>query len=201
VEDGLISLSGVNLASVIDSHPDDSPALISRGKVTTYGELRRQVGELRYGLRSLGIEPGERVAIVAANNWFFVVSYLATLGVGAVAVPLNPGSPTAEVVHQLAAVEARTVIVGPSSRVAAEGMDRAQLGVEHVVATEPGRPGSRRSTASSPEPSSRSSTAPTPTWPSSSSPPARAGHPSRRCSRTATCCPTSARSNGTPAGP
>lgn len=126
----------MNIASVIETHPADAPALISRGKVTTYGDLRRQAGELRHGLIGLGVQPGDRVALVAANNWFFVVGYLAILGVGAVAVPLNPGSPTAELSHQLAEVGVTVAVVGPSSRLAAEGIDRAALGVEHIVATE-----------------------------------------------------------------
>jgi long-chain acyl-CoA synthetase len=126
----------VNLASVIESHPDEAAAIVSRGKVTTYGELRRQVGELRHGLGGLGIEPGDRVAILAANNWFFVVSYLAVLGLGAVAVPLNHGSPAAELTAQLREVGATVAIVGPSSRLAAEGIDRAALGVEHLLATD-----------------------------------------------------------------
>lgn len=126
----------MNLASVIDPHPDDARALISRGKVTTYGELRRQVGELRYGLKSLGVEPGDRVALVAANNWFFVVGYLATIGVGAVAVPLNPGSPVAELARQLEAVGTSVAILGPSSRVVTEGLRRDTLPVARVVVTE-----------------------------------------------------------------
>ena len=126
----------MNLATVIDGHPEGAPALISRGRVTTYGELRRQVGELRHGLGALGIGPGDRVAIVSANNWHFVVDYLAVVGLGAVAVPLNPGSPTAELAHQLAGVGARAAIVGPSSRLAAEGLDAAALGLDHLVAGE-----------------------------------------------------------------
>jgi long-chain acyl-CoA synthetase len=126
----------VNLASVIEPHPDEAPAIVSRGKVTTYGELRRQVGELRHGLHGLGIEPGDRVAIMSANNWFFAVSYLAVLGRGAVAVPLNPGSPAAELTAQLRDVGASAAIVGPSSRIAAEGLDRAALGVQHLIVTE-----------------------------------------------------------------
>jgi len=124
----------VNLAGVIDQHPADAPALISRGKVTTYGELRRQVGELRHGLVSLDVAPGDRVALLAANNWFFVVGYLAVLGVGAVAVPLNPSSPTAELSPQLEEVGARVAVVGPSSRIAAEGIDRDALGLAHLIA-------------------------------------------------------------------
>ena len=83
----------MNLASIIDPHPDDAVAVISRGKSTTYGQLREQVANLRGGLVGLGLEPGDRIGIVAANNWYFVVSYLAVLGMGAVAVPINPTSP------------------------------------------------------------------------------------------------------------
>lgn len=59
----------MNLASMIDPHPDDAVALISRGRPTTYGQLRDQVAHLRGGLVGLGLAPGDRVAIVAANNW------------------------------------------------------------------------------------------------------------------------------------
>jgi len=125
--------AGVNLASVIDRHPDGDRALISRGQATTYAELRRQVGELRHGLVGLGIEPGDRVALVAPNNWFFVVSYLAVLGVGAVAVPLNPGSPATELAHQLGDIGAALVVAGPSSRLAVETLD---LGGARLVVNE-----------------------------------------------------------------
>ena len=126
----------MNIASVIETHPAEAQALISRGKVTTYGELRRQAAELRHGLIGLGLEPGDRVALLAANNWFFVVGYLAVLGAGGVAVPLNPGSPSAELSHQLREVGTKIAIVGPSSRMAAEGIDPTELGVAHLVATE-----------------------------------------------------------------
>jgi long-chain acyl-CoA synthetase len=125
----------MNLASIIDPHPDDAVALVSRGRPTTYGELRAQVAGLRGGLVGLGLVPGDRVAIVAANNWYFVVSYLAALGAGCVAVPINPSSPTPEVQRELAAIGARAVIVGAAGRQAVAGLDRAALPVlEHVVA-------------------------------------------------------------------
>jgi long-chain acyl-CoA synthetase len=126
----------MNIAAIVEGHPDDAPALISRGNVTTYAELRRQVGELRGGLTRLGVVPGDRVAIVSANNWFFVVSYLAAVGVGAVAVPLNPTSPTRELARELEVVDAKVAIIGPTGRPAAEALDREALGVEHVLAPE-----------------------------------------------------------------
>ena len=80
-------LRAVNLAGVLDAHPDDAVALVSRGRPTTYGELRRQTAELRHGLLGLGVAPGDRVAVLVANNWYFAAAFLAVVGCGAVAVP------------------------------------------------------------------------------------------------------------------
>ncbi|MGH9111430.1 MAG: AMP-binding protein, partial [Acidimicrobiales bacterium] len=104
----------MNLAAAIEPHPAGAPALISRGKVTTYGELRSHVAEMRGALVAGNVEPGDRVAIVAANTRSFVAAYLAVLGVGAVAVPLNPLSPAAELERQLRVVGASLALVGPT---------------------------------------------------------------------------------------
>jgi long-chain acyl-CoA synthetase len=129
----------VNLASIIESHPGDKVALISRGRTTTYGELRTQVAGLRAGLVGLGIDPGDRVGIVCANNWYFVASYLAVLGAGGVAVPLNPLSPVREIERELASVGARALFVGPSAKAMSESIDRSKLPVlEFVIQAEGG---------------------------------------------------------------
>ncbi|MCB0975876.1 MAG: AMP-binding protein, partial [Acidimicrobiales bacterium] len=123
----------MNLASIIEQHPSNAPALISRGRTTDYGTLRDQVAHLRGGLLGLGIEPGDRVAILCANNWYFVVNYLAVLGVGAVAVPLNPLSPPKELERELVSVGARAMVVGAAGRDAARGLDPEQLPVLEFV--------------------------------------------------------------------
>ncbi|MCZ7628177.1 MAG: AMP-binding protein [Microthrixaceae bacterium] len=117
----------MNLASLLEQHPKERPALISRGRRTTFGELQGQVARLRGGLQRLGVEPGDRVAIVANNNWYFVVSYLAILGVGAVAVPLNPQAPTLAMGHELSNVGAVGAIVGPSAREQIAELDHSDL--------------------------------------------------------------------------
>ena len=104
----------MNLATIIEAHPADAVALISRGKHTTYGQLRDQVAGFRGGLADLGLVPGDRVAIACGNNWYFAVSYLAVLGAGLVAVPLNPNAPTPEIARELATIGARALIVGPA---------------------------------------------------------------------------------------
>jgi long-chain acyl-CoA synthetase len=104
----------MNLATVIEAHDAGRPALYSRGALTTYGELRDQVARARAALGAIGVEPGDRVAIVAANDVGFVVAYLAVLGVGAVAVPLNPTSPAPELSRELGVVGARLVVTEPA---------------------------------------------------------------------------------------
>ena len=85
----------MNLATVIDPHPADAVALIDRDQPMTYGALREQVGQLRGALVELELAPGDRVAIASGNDSYFVTAYLAVLGAGLVAVPLNPLSPAA----------------------------------------------------------------------------------------------------------
>ncbi|MDJ0767400.1 MAG: AMP-binding protein [Ilumatobacter sp.] len=103
----------VNLAHLIEGHDADRVALISRNRETTYGVLREQVAGLRGGLAAAGVGHGDRVAILCGNNRYFVVTYLATIGLGAVAVPLNPDSPGPELQHELGTVEPAAVVVGP----------------------------------------------------------------------------------------
>jgi long-chain acyl-CoA synthetase len=117
----------MNLAAIIEGHVDDRVALISRNRETTFGELRDQVARLRGGLLAQGIARGDRVAILCGNNRYFVISYLATLGIGAVAVPLNPASPAPELREELVVVRPTAVIVGPAARHAWDAIDRADV--------------------------------------------------------------------------
>ena len=117
----------MNLATIFDRHPDDAVALISRGKNISYGALGEAVGRYRAGLQSLGLEPGDRVAIVCGNNPYFVEAYLAILGAGCIAVPLNPMSPALELAHQLMVVGARAVVVGPTARNVFSTIDRDEI--------------------------------------------------------------------------
>ena len=127
----------MNLAAIIEPHPDDAVALISRGRSTTYGTLRSQVAGFRAGLASLGLEPGDRVGILCGNNWYFAVSYLSVLGAGLVAVPLNPLSPARELERELSAVGARAVIVAPAGLASFSSVDRKAVpALEHVITTD-----------------------------------------------------------------
>lgn len=126
----------MNLASIIDPHPADAVAIVSRGKETTYGQFRAQVERLRGGLASIGLEPGDRLAIACGNNWYFAVSYIAALGAGLVIVPLNPGAPAPEIEGQLATIGARVLIAGPAAKSAIANLDRSHVPtLEHIIVT------------------------------------------------------------------
>lgn len=125
----------MNLASIIDTHPDEAVAIVSRRRKTTYGELRAQVAALRGGLAQLGVVPGDRVAIACGNNWYFAVSYLAVVGVGAVAVPLNPVAPARELERELRVTGCKVLTSGPAAEASIAGIDRSRLpDLEHVIA-------------------------------------------------------------------
>ena len=105
----------MNIAGIIDSHPETAVALISHGRETTYGQLRRQVAALRAEFTRLGVQRGECVALLCSNTPYFVVSYLATVGIGAVAAPLNPTSPAPEIEKELAVVQPAVVVIEPAA--------------------------------------------------------------------------------------
>lgn len=126
----------MNLASIIEAHPADNQAIISSGETITYGDLRAQVAGVRGGLSAIGVGPGDRVAVVMASNWYFVVAYLGALGAGAVVVPLNPQSPAAELTRELATIRPKVAFVGPTGRAAFNAIDRRAIGIEHVLVPE-----------------------------------------------------------------
>lgn len=117
----------MNLAHVIDQHPDDRVALVSQGRPRTYGALRAEVGAWRGALHRLGVGSGDRVALVCGNGPSFVATYLAVVGIGAVAVPLNPTSPAPELIGQLAAVDATVALVGTAAATSWNGIDRSEV--------------------------------------------------------------------------
>jgi long-chain acyl-CoA synthetase len=126
----------VNLATIIDPHPADDPALVTEDGATTYGDLRRQVAGLRGGLVRLGVHPGDRVAILCANTPAFVVAYLAILGVGAVAAPIDPAFPLAAIERELRAIGPRVAVVGRAGAGPFADLDHRAVGLEAVIAAE-----------------------------------------------------------------
>jgi long-chain acyl-CoA synthetase len=67
----------------------DKTALIFEGKSYTYQELNQLANRMANSLTQLGVTKGDRVALFLPNIPEFIISYLGTLKLGAMAVSLN----------------------------------------------------------------------------------------------------------------
>ncbi|HEY0521226.1 MAG TPA: class I adenylate-forming enzyme family protein, partial [Ilumatobacteraceae bacterium] len=127
----------MNLARIIDGHPGDKVAVISRGIDTTYDELRDRVLRVRGGLARLGVGIGDRVALLCGNSCCFVETYVAALGLGAVVVPLNPQSPAPEITQEISTAQPIVVVVEPAAAAAWTSIARHDVpSVRHVIGTD-----------------------------------------------------------------
>jgi len=77
----------------------------------TYGELGRKATAFAAYLQSIGVKPGERVAIMLPNTFQYPVSLFGVLKAGAVVVNVNPLYTVRELAHQLKDSGAQTIIV------------------------------------------------------------------------------------------
>jgi long-chain acyl-CoA synthetase len=78
------------------------------GVPETYDDLKKNIIQLSRQLMNLGVKPKDRVAILGSNSPNWVTVYFATTSMGAVAVPILPGFPDADIHHILR--ESRTKV-------------------------------------------------------------------------------------------
>jgi len=88
----------------------DRDFLVFRDQVFTCGQIARQAEALAAALHGLGIEKGDRIALLLPAWPEFVVSMFAAARLGAVIVPLNPRLTTPELQYMLRHSEAVAAI-------------------------------------------------------------------------------------------
>ena len=89
--------------------PSHAALVVPGGPVVTYDSLRRQVRALAAQLRAMGIDRGDRVAIVLPSGIESIVSFLAVAAAGT-AAPLNPAYKPAEFEFYIEDTNARALI-------------------------------------------------------------------------------------------
>ncbi|QYH36865.1 long-chain-fatty-acid--CoA ligase [Salinibacterium sp. M195] len=97
------------VAASIAEYPN-GVALEFFGKETTYAELGAQIDRAAEGLRLLGVQKGDRVALVLPNCPQHIVAFYAVLRLGAIVVEHNPLYTPRELRHQFEDHAARVVI-------------------------------------------------------------------------------------------
>ncbi|HEY8386493.1 MAG TPA: AMP-binding protein [Porticoccaceae bacterium] len=114
----------------------DKPALTCLGHTLTYREVDQYASDFAGFLQNtLGLQPGDRIAIQLPNLLQYPVIVMAAMKVGLVVVNTNPLYTQRELEHQLsdAGVRAVVVLADLASKVAAV---QQSAGVEHVIITE-----------------------------------------------------------------
>ena len=95
---------GMSVASLLAARSTtdpEGPFLIVRDQVLTYGEVDGRAEALAAALHNLGIEAGDRIALVLPACPEFVVAMFAAAKLGATIVPLNPRLTTPELQYML----------------------------------------------------------------------------------------------------
>ena len=124
----------MNLAALLEDHPGERTALVAGGDRISYGRLRDEIDATRGVLASLGLDEGDRVAILCGTNPRFVRAWYAIVGGGFVAVPLNPQAPAPEIERELEVAGVRAVMTGPAGVAAMSQLDRTKVAtLEHVL--------------------------------------------------------------------
>ncbi len=79
----------------------DRVAIVFGDRSLTFADLNTESNRLAHGLRALGLERGDRLALFTPNCPEFVVGFYAASKLGAIACPLNSSYREREITHQL----------------------------------------------------------------------------------------------------
>lgn len=82
----------LNLAHILEFNLGRNPdnlAIIFNDRKMTYRELNGAATKFADGLRQLGINPGDKVALMMPNVPYFPIAYYGILKAGATVVPFN----------------------------------------------------------------------------------------------------------------
>ncbi len=92
-----------------DSYPE-RPSIYFQGKIKSYKEVEEKVNRFANSLKKLGVKKGDRVAVLMPNCPQFVISFWATLSLGAIITAISPLYTAKEIRYQLQDSEAKILI-------------------------------------------------------------------------------------------
>jgi amino acid adenylation domain-containing protein len=102
-----------NVVQLFERQADESPdrlAVICGRAIITYRELNQRANQLAHGLRSMGIEAGDIVGIMAPPSFETIAGILAVLKAGAAYVPISKDFPQKRIAHLLANSGAKVLL-------------------------------------------------------------------------------------------
>jgi long-chain acyl-CoA synthetase len=138
--------TALNLSSVLEHQASLTPdrvAITCGGRHMTYAELNAAAARVAGGLGSIGIAPGDHVALSCPNVPGFPIAYFGILKAGAVVVPLNVLLKPREIAYHLKDSNAAVMIAFegtaelPMARMARAGCDEAECPHLVIITSDP----------------------------------------------------------------
>ncbi|UCG25279.1 MAG: AMP-binding protein, partial [Chloroflexota bacterium] len=136
------TLDGLLAAQAMSHH--DRPFLRHGDECLTYGQVERQAATVAAGLRELGLQPGDRLAVILPNIPAFGVVLFASVKAGLILVPVNVRRGRAEVMARLSKTGPKALITFADPDLG-YGIDHLALGLsvqsdlpalKHVISLE-----------------------------------------------------------------
>jgi long-chain acyl-CoA synthetase len=104
----------LNLAYILDHQAKITPAreaIVHSAMRLTYAQLNAMANQVANGLRALGLQPGDHIALSCPNLPYFPIAYYGILKMGGVVVPLNVLLKPRESAYHLQDADAKALIV------------------------------------------------------------------------------------------
>src|SRR5665648_532695 len=115
-----------------ERHPE-LPATWYQGRTRTYGALNRSSSELAAGLaQKLGLQPGDRVAILDKNSDAYLELLFALDKAGLVAAPINRRLTAAEIAAIVEDIDPKLIVAGAEFASLCAGTCAPVLGFEEL---------------------------------------------------------------------
>ncbi len=111
----------------------DKEALVFKDKRYTYSQFNERVNRLASGLTGLGIEKGDKIAVLFMNCMEIAECYFALAKLGAVAVPLNFRLAGRELQYQIDQSDSKALIFGEMFQEVVNSIRPELPKVEHYI--------------------------------------------------------------------
>ncbi|NMO21501.1 AMP-binding protein [Pyxidicoccus fallax] len=115
----------------------ERPLLTFEGEAYTYGALAGRVADFARGLRQLGLQRGERVALFLENSASFAIAYLGVQQAGGVVVLVNTAYRQVELAHILSDSEVRACVTGASGAAELAPLREQLPSLQWLITVEP----------------------------------------------------------------
>ncbi|HEY0487327.1 MAG TPA: AMP-binding protein [Mycobacteriales bacterium] len=112
-------MAGVTIGGLLDravARFGDRPAYVDESRRLSFRDLSEEVDRYGRALMSLGVAPGDRVALWMGNRLEWVCVYLAAARIGAVLVPVNTGLTVDEAAYVVGQSDSAVLVAGARLR-------------------------------------------------------------------------------------